>query len=174
VVKKDFAVEIKNYYRQRDFDLVPVTFREGHVREQQWDPQRMVWQALLHPRLAPKLQLLSEEHPDAFFAMRLVKMWNESMDLRKGKPPMVTLHIPLLTLGAWESGHLEGCAGVQVYFLRILKYVRAKWLRDDMVGQERIFRELDAGPHLRRMIAKYDDTMRQRFPEELDRSIQWL
>ncbi|CAE7903580.1 unnamed protein product, partial [Symbiodinium microadriaticum] len=130
--------------------------------------------ALLHPRLAPKLQLLSEEHPDAFFAMRLVKMWNESMDLRKGKPPMVTLHIPLLTLGAWESGHLEGCAGVQVYFLRILKYVRAKWLRDDMVGQERIFRELDAGPHLRRMIAKYDDTMRQRFPEELDRSIQWL
>ena len=46
VVKKDFAVEIKNYYRQRDFDLVPVTFREGHVREQQWDPQRMVWQAL--------------------------------------------------------------------------------------------------------------------------------
>ena len=52
-------------------------------------------------------------------------MWNESMDLRKGKPPMVTLHIPLLTLGAWESGHLEGCAGVQVYFLRILKYVRA-------------------------------------------------
>ena len=38
VVKKDFAVEIKNYYRQRDFDLVPVTFRQGHVGEQQWDP----------------------------------------------------------------------------------------------------------------------------------------
>ncbi|CAE7530058.1 unnamed protein product [Symbiodinium sp. CCMP2456] len=170
VVKKDFAVEIKNYYRQRDFDLVPVTFRQNQVGEQQWDPQRGVWQALLHPRLAPKLQLLSEQHPDAFFAMRLVKMWNESMDLRQGKPPVVTLHIALLTLGAWQAGHLEGCGGVQVYFLRILK----NWLRDDVVGQEQIFRELDAGPHLRRMIAKYDETTRQRFPEELDRSIQWL
>eukprot|EP00439_Symbiodinium_sp_Y106_P068354 s593_g11.t1 len=174
VVKKDFAVEIKNYYRQRDFDLVPVTFRQGHVGEQQWDPQRGVWQALLHPRLAPKLQLLSEQHPNAFFAMRLVKMWNESLDLRQGKPPMVTLHIPLLTLGAWEAGRLEGSAGVQVYFLRILKYVRESWLRDNVVGHEKILRELDAGPHLRRMIAKYDETMRQRFPEELDRSIQWL
>ena len=39
---------------QVDFDLVPVTFLES--QEQQWDPQRQVWQSLLHPRLAPHIQ----------------------------------------------------------------------------------------------------------------------
>eukprot|EP00435_Cladocopium_sp_Y103_P006356 s2078_g2.t1 len=58
-----------------DFDLVPVTLLEN--KEQQWDPQRQVWQSLLHPRLAPHIQGLSEKHPDAFFAMRLVKIWNQ-------------------------------------------------------------------------------------------------
>ncbi|CAK9039082.1 unnamed protein product [Durusdinium trenchii] len=113
VVKKDFAVEIKNFYRHVDFDLVPVTLVEGHTGEQQWDVQRQVWQALLHPRLAPKLQQLSEEHPDVFFALRLMKIWNESMDYRRGKPPLVTLHIPLLTLGAWQQGYFKECRFVQ-------------------------------------------------------------
>ena len=39
---------------QVDFDLVPVTLLES--QEQQWDPQRQVWQSLLHPRLAPHIQ----------------------------------------------------------------------------------------------------------------------
>ena len=174
VVKKDFAVEIKNYYRHRDFDLVPVTFLQSHVGEQQWDPQRQVWQALLHPRLAPKLQLLSEKHPSAFFAMRLVKMWNETLDLRQGKPPLVTLHIPLLTLGAWQSGRLEECDSLQAYLLQILQYIQENWLRQDLGSEETLLRELEVEPHLRRMIAKYGDAMRQDFPRVLEQGLQWL
>ena len=47
-----------------------------------------------------------------------VKIWNQSMDFRQGKPPLVTLHIPLLTLSAWERGCLNDCHFVQDYLLR--------------------------------------------------------
>ena len=47
-----------------------------------------------------------------------VKIWNQSMGFRKGKPPLVTLHIPLLTLGAWEHGFFSDCQEVQDYLLR--------------------------------------------------------
>eukprot|EP00913_Durusdinium_trenchii_P024368 g22877.t1 len=52
VVKKDFAVEIKNFYRHVDFDLVPVTLVEGHTGEQQWDVQRQA--------LKNSIQLMSQ------------------------------------------------------------------------------------------------------------------
>ena len=35
------------------------------------------------------------------------------MDYRRGKPPLVTLHIPLLTLGAWQQGYFKECRFVQ-------------------------------------------------------------
>lgn len=172
VIKKDFAVEIRNYYRKVDFDLVPVTLLES--QEQQWDPQRQVWQSLLHPRLAPHIQGLSEKHPDAFFAMRLVKIWNQSMDFRQGKPPLVTLHIPLLTLSAWERGCLNDCHFVQDYLLRIFQYILENWLREHLLDSETMLIGLEVEPHLRRMIGKYDEATRQRFPVALQQGIQLL
>lgn len=69
VLRKDFAVGLIDYYH-RDYDLVPVTNRPDLEGDYQWDPCRQVWQPVLHQRLAPKLQQLSESKKDAFFVLR--------------------------------------------------------------------------------------------------------
>ncbi|CAE7385568.1 unnamed protein product [Symbiodinium natans] len=139
IVRKDFAVEIQNYYRFRDFDLVPYTVKPGPtgLEDCQWDEGRNVWQRILHSDLTPKLQELSEKHPDGFSMTRLLKIYNESLPrLRKSgekkKPPLISLHIPLMVLGALDQRKLDSCKDPQGYFLESLKHIRHNWARAEV------------------------------------------
>ncbi|CAJ1456358.1 unnamed protein product, partial [Effrenium voratum] len=163
----DFAVGIRGYYRDKDFDLVPYTTLPGDKdREVQWDPQRQVWQPILHSDLAPKLQQLSEHHPEGFLTMRLLKLWNEALPkIRGGKAPLVSLHIPLLQLAADQP-----CESPQCRLLASMRFIRDTWRAKALDSSALL--EVRAEPHLARMAAKYAaEKGMEGFDELIDQSI---
>ena len=176
ILRKDFAVEIQDYYRFRDFDLVPYTVKPGPtgLEDCQWDAGRKVWQRILHSDLTPKLQELSEKHPNGFSMTRLLKIYNESLPrLRKSgekkKPPLISLHIPLMVLGALDQRKLDSCKDPQSYFLESLKYVRHNWARAEVAENETSLQEIGAEAHLQRMTKKYGEAqMEVEFTQLLD------
>ena len=156
--KKDFAVGITGYYRDKEFDLVPYTNRPGKEGEFQWDVQRQVWQPILHKDLAPKLQQLSEQHPEGFLIIRLLKLWNEDLPKIRsgssgGKAPLISVHIPLLVLAARDSGQLDAQDKPQGYLLASLRFIERNWRRAELL--EVTLQEVQASPHLERITAKY-------------------
>eukprot|EP00435_Cladocopium_sp_Y103_P016992 s2474_g4.t1 len=176
IICKDFAVEIQNYYRSRDFDLVPYTVKPD-VGECQWDPVRKVWQPILHKDVAPKLQELSQEHPDGFSMTRLLKIWNESLPpLRessgKKKVPLISVHIPLMVLGALDQQKLDHCSNPQSYVLESLKFIKDNWSRGEVAERERLLSEIGAEVHLQRMTKKYREAhMAVEFAQLLERHL---
>ena len=176
IVRKDFAVEIQDYYRFRDFDLVPYTVKPGPtgLEDRQWDAGRKVWQRVLHSDLTPKLQKLSEKHPDGFSMTRLLKIYNESLShLRKSgekkKPPLISLDIPLMVLGALDQHKLDSCKDPQGYFLESLKHIRHNWARAEVAENETSLQEIGAEAHLQRMTKKYGEAqMEVEFIQLLD------
>ncbi|CAK9028870.1 unnamed protein product [Durusdinium trenchii] len=171
VVRKDFAVEIQDFYRGRDFDLVPYTVKP-ELQECQWDIDRKVWQRILHRDLAPKLQELSQEHPDGFSMTRLLKIYNESLPpLRRSaerqKAPLISLHLPLLVLGARDQQKFDSCHDPQSYFLESLKFIRERWSCE--VLETVTLQEIGAEVHLQRMTKKYREAgMEEEFARRLD------
>ncbi|CAE7653571.1 unnamed protein product, partial [Symbiodinium sp. CCMP2456] len=172
VVRKDFAVGLIDYYH-RDYDLVPVTNRPDLEGDYQWDPCRQVWQPVLHQRLAPKLQELSESNKDAFFVLRALKFWNEALPPVRGsetcgkkKAPLISVHIPLLVLAAEDRGRLDSTGTPQAHVLATLHFVKENWRCPS--SEDATLREVDADPHLRRITNKYTlGLMNQCFPELL-------
>eukprot|EP00438_Fugacium_kawagutii_P027798 Skav212054 [mRNA] locus=scaffold408:111443:112276:+ [translate_table: standard] len=160
IIPKDFAVEVQDYYRNRDFDLVPYTQKSG--KECQWDAARKVWQPILHKDLAPKLQELSETDPFGFLMTRLLKIYNESLKpLRrsgdKEKVPLISLHILLMVLGARDQDKLKSCKDPQSYFLESLRFIKDNWSRGEVASAETSLKEIGAEAHLQRMTGKYRD-----------------
>lgn len=177
IVRKDFAIEIQGYYRARDFDIVPYTIRPDEG-ECQWDAERGVWQPILHKKLTPKLQELSEDQPDAFLMTRLLKIWNESLPtLRKSdtndKVPLISLHIPLMVLAARDHGVLDVCQNPQGFFLKSLKFLQENWWRSDLACQT--LEGIEADAHLQRMCKKYRDAaMHEELSQLLDDHVKIL
>ncbi|CAE7544328.1 unnamed protein product [Symbiodinium necroappetens] len=176
VVRKDFAVGLIDYYH-RDYDLVPVTNRPDLEGDYQWDPCRQVWQPVLHQRLAPKLQELSESKKDAFFVLRALKFWNEALPPVRGsetsgkkKAPLISVHIPLLVLAAEDKGRLDSTGTPQACLLATLHFVKENWRCPSF--DNAALHEVDADPHLRRITNKYTlGLMDQCFPQLLHESI---
>ena len=179
IIGKDFAVEVQDYYRSRDFDLVPYTVKQGV--ECQWDPVRKVWQRILHKDLTPELQKLSERHPDGFSMARLLKIWNEFLPpLRessgKQKAPLISVHIPLMVLGALDQQKLNLCSDPQSYFLESLKFIKDNWSRGEVLDMETTLQEVGAEAHLQRVTKKYKDSihMEVEFNQLLDEHLKIL
>lgn len=153
---KDFAVEITGYYRDREFDFVPYIRRDDG--EFQWDPQREVWQPLLHKGLTPHLQGLSQQDPEGYLLARLLKIWNESLPrIRNGKAPFISVHLPLLSLAARDHGYFEGCRNLQEYLSASLRFIEENWCRAEVGTQDTTWCDVKAQPHLERMTKKYHE-----------------
>ncbi|CAJ1382617.1 unnamed protein product, partial [Effrenium voratum] len=68
----------------------------------------------------------------------------------------------------------DECRFVQNYLLHILQCIQKNWLCQDLSEHVTMLKELEAEPHLRWMIAKYNDTVRRLFPPALEDSIHLL
>lgn len=144
---------LQGYYRTRDFDLVPLTVRDG---EKQWDPKRRCWQPILHKNLAPRLQQFSGQHPDGYLVARILKFWNESLPpLRHGKAPFVSIHLPLMLLAARDHGRLEPCQRPQGYMMAAAEFISEVWQKAELDEKDVTWKEVAAEPHLERITRKY-------------------
>eukprot|EP00397_Hematodinium_sp_SG-2012_P000818 GEMP01000819.1.p1 GENE.GEMP01000819.1~~GEMP01000819.1.p1 ORF type:complete len:1331 (+),score=284.02 GEMP01000819.1:167-4159(+) len=146
VVKKGtFAVSISCYRRSIEFDVVPVT---SHPDKQipglwHWSPLTQTWKENMMRQIATRLQSIVATLPNAFHAMRLVKMWNESQlpKLRVSshsesalKSPLVGIHMVLLMLQAHQMGAFAEHETTEQSLKAMLWYIKVHW--DDVTVPE--------------------------------------